>query len=169
MKELRATRVVHCSVEIARQPSVVWSWILNDIAAGQHYARLGYRIDPSSDPTSHLKTYRLHFKSADRVDDIMAAITELDDKAMRLSMFAQFFSPQARGLVAHVTYQAVARGNDSLLQMSCHATFDLDVDEHASAEEIARSAEAGRHCYERDTTEWFDEIKVRLESSEAAS
>ena len=163
--KLRATRVVHCGVEIARPASIVWKWILEGIAAGQHYARAGYRIDSLADPHPYFKAYRLHLESADLVDEIMAGITELDDKAMRLSMFAEFSSPQAKGLVAYVTYQAIPRDGSSLMQMDCHATFDLDLDEHASPEDIARSAEAGRGYYERDTTGWFGEVKTRLESS----
>jgi hypothetical protein len=162
---LRTTRVVHCEVEIARPASTVWKWILEDIAAGQHYARLGYRIDSLDDPHPYFKAYRLHFESVDLVDDIMAGITELDERAMRLSMFAEFASPQAKGLVAYVTYRAVPRESESVLQMDCHATFDLDVDEHALPEDIARRAEAGRSHYERDTKEWFAEVKARFEAN----
>ena len=166
MKKLRATRVVHCSIEIARPPSVVWNWIRNDIAEAQHYLRLGYRIDPLDDPSACCKAYRLRLDSIDLEDVIRAEITEFDDKAMRLSMFAEFSSPQAKGLVAYVTYQAVPSGTGSRLQMSCHAAFDLDVDPHASAEDVARSAEAGRRYYERDAAEWFVEVKARLERSD---
>ena len=161
----RTTRVVHCRTEIARPAAVVWSWILEDIAACQHYARLGYRIDPLDYSTLGVNAYRLHFAGADLIDDIAAGITELDQKAMRLSMFAEFSSPQANGLVAYVTYQAIPKDGGSVLQMDCHATFDLDVDPHASPQDIERSAEASRSYYERDTTEWFAEVKARLETN----
>jgi pimeloyl-ACP methyl ester carboxylesterase len=163
VSKLRATRVVHCSIEIARPASVVWKWIRNDIAEAQHYLRLGYRIDPLDDPAACVKAYRLRLESPGMNDEIRAEITELDEKVMRLSMFAEFSSPQAKGLVAYVTYQSAASGTGSLLKMDCHAAFDLDVDEHASADHIARNAEAGRQYYERDTSEWFAEVKSRLE------
>jgi len=163
--KLRATRVVHCGVEIARPATIVWKWILEDVAAGQHYARLGYRIEPLDDSSLYAKAYRLHFAGADLVDDIMAGITELDDKTMRLSMFAEFSSPQAKGLVAYVTYQAIPKDGGTLLQMDCHATFDVDVGPQASPEDIASSAEASRSYYERDTAEWFVEVKARLETN----
>jgi hypothetical protein len=166
MTKLRATRVVHCSIEIARPPAVIWKWIRNDIAEAQHYLRLGYRIDPLNDPTACSKAYRLRLESPDTTDDIRAEITEFDEAARRLSMFAEFSSPQAKGLVAYVTYQAVPRDPCTLLQMDCHAAFDFDVNEHASPEEIARSAEAGRQYYERDTAEWFAEVKTRLENAD---
>ena len=163
--KLRATRVVHCGVEIARPAPTVWKWILEDIAAGQQYARAGYRIDSLTDPHPYFKAYRLHLESADLVDEIMAGITELDDKAMRLSMFGEFSSPQAKGLVAYVTYQSIPEDGGCLLQMDCHATFDIDVAPQASSEEIASSAEASRSYYERDTAEWFVEVKARLEAN----
>ena len=163
MSKLRATRVVHCSIEIARPASVVWKWIRTDIAEAQHYLRLGYRIDPLDDPAACVKAYRLRLESPEMNDEIRAEVTELNEEAMRLSMFAEFSSAQAKGLVAYVTYQAVASGTGSLLKMDCHAAFDLDMDEHASREEIASSAETGRQYYERDTSEWFVDVKARLE------
>jgi hypothetical protein len=86
-----------------------------------------------------------------------------------MSLFTEFSSPQSKCLVAYMSYQAVPHARNTLFQLDGHLTFDLDVDEHASPEEISRSAEAGLQYYERDTREWFVEVKARLEGPEAVS
>jgi uncharacterized protein YndB with AHSA1/START domain len=167
MKTIRVTRAIHCSIEIAVPPAKVWEAVLDDVARAQYYVRAGYSVDPLPDAAPHLAGYRVRLETLDMVDDILGLMTEQDEQAMRLSVFGEYHSPQAKGLVAYATYQAEPRDGGTHYRIDGHATFDLPYDENAPPEVLAQSIAAERIAVEQGTEADFAELKARLEAAAA--
>jgi hypothetical protein len=161
---IRITIVNHVSIDIARPPAMLWQEILSGIAQGGQFAAVGCIVEPlTADPLAILGGCHIIMGSGDDADGATSYVTERDEQAMRLSVQAEFFGPNARGMVSHATYLAVTDGNSSRFCVDTHSTVDLPVGKAPSREEVAKAAAALRDEFQRGMQASLNATKARLE------
>lgn len=161
---IRITVVNHVSVDIARPPAQLWQEILSGIAAGGQFAAAGCTVKPiAADPVATLGGCQIIMASGSNADGATSYVTERDEEAMRLSVQAEFFGPNARGMVSYATYHAVTDGNSSRFCVDTHSTVDLPVGKAPSHDEVAKAAAALRDEFQRGMQASLNATKARLE------
>jgi hypothetical protein len=166
MRTLRITVVNHAQIEIACPPERVWRMISEDLGKGRGFASQGYRIDPLATPAPYLGAYRMFLETPDLVDNRFCGVTERDEAAMRMSLYAEFLSAVANKMVTYATYQAIPTEIGCLYRLDCHSTLDHAVEDDASRDEIARSVTALQAKFDQGLATGFVKHKALLEGVE---
>lgn len=164
---VRVTIVNHAGVDIARPAEVVWRDIVETYVAGGKFAVQGYAIEPlMDDPAALLGGYRMTLRGegGTLVDERVCRITERDDRAMRLSLCADYLAPQAMGLIVHASYQAVPTAVGSRYELHAYSTLNLARPAGDAKAELAQVV----GNFERQSAEHLDGflrgVKARLEA-----
>ena len=100
---LPVTLVHHVAVDIARPAELVWQAILEEYVEAKKFRELGYVIEPLDNPAAYLGGYRMRFEQDGAVVDSRdCLITERDEAAHRLSIFADYRTAP-NGMTVYVT------------------------------------------------------------------
>ena len=166
MKTLRITVVNHAQIEIACPPERVWRMITEDLGTGQGFASQGYRIEPLAAPVPYLGAYRMSLETPAFVDNRFCGVTERDDAAMRMSLYAEFLSAQANNMVTYATYQAIRTERGCLYRLDCHSTLDHAVNDGAPREDIATSVAALQAQFDQGLAAGFVKHKAKFEGTD---
>ncbi|AXB78838.1 hypothetical protein TQ38_019815 [Novosphingobium sp. P6W] len=164
----RVTVVNHCSIVIDRSPERTWAELEAEYGAGIGFARAGYKLEALNEPAFPLGGYRLWREQNGGIDERICRITEREASAMRISMRADYLSPDARNMTVFTTFQALRAGATAEFHLDCHSTFDLDVGANASRDDVARAVvQLGDH-FDRGIAQGVSRLKARIEAASAA-
>lgn len=133
------TIVNHVAADLAASPDAIWNLIVESFADGSKFGESGYEIGPTEDVV--LGGFRMkRVKDGAVVDDRIVHVTERDEAARRLSMFADYLS-EPGGLQVYVTYQAHAIPNGARYTLDCHSRMKIDGGADLAAAVAAKHAE----------------------------
>jgi hypothetical protein len=156
-EQVPATIVNHVAVDIAASPDAVWEVILYEYIEANKFRSSGYKIETIDDPAAALGGYRIKFEQDGKVlDDRICHITERDEAARRLSMFADYLSVPG-GLQVYATYHAREAAGGASYALDCHAR--MNVDAGADMAELTKQFDAG-------LVDYLNGIKSRLETAD---
>jgi hypothetical protein len=137
---VRVTAVNHATIDIACEPQRVWRDILETFLEGGQFVQQGYQMEPlTEDPAAFLGGYRIHLKGADAAitDDRIVHVTERDEHALRLSLFADYRLPPEMALVVHASYQAVPIHSGTRYELHAYSNFNLARPERGATPTLA--------------------------------
>lgn len=164
----RVTVVNHCSIVIDRSPESTWAALDEEYGAGKGFARAGYKLEPLNEPAFPLGGYRVWREQSEGIDERICGITEREASAMRISMRADYLSPDARNMTVFTTFRAARAGQTAEFHLDCHSTLDLDVGANPSREDVARAAAQLRDQFDRGIAEGMSRLKTRIEAASTA-
>jgi hypothetical protein len=166
---VEATAINHSSQEICVAPQKLWQLILDQYLNGGQFSNLGYEISSLEDDLAAFRGgYRMTFRDdkGTIVDDRMVYITERNDAARRLSIFAQYLSPSANGLEVHATYQAVPSECGALYNLSVHSQMNFPTSSEEGAKpSIQAAVEEMQNMWQKFLDERLLDYKKQLEAS----
>ena len=156
------TLVHHVAVEIAAPADAVWRVILDEYVEATKFRETGYAIEPIDDACAVLGGYRMRFeRDGAVVDDRICQITERDDAARRLSMFADYLSVPG-GMQVFATYHAQDVAGGCRYALDCHSRLGAEA-LAAGGGDIA-AAVAGAAAQARAALiGYLENIKARIE------
>ncbi len=161
----RVTSTHHVAVRFDCPISVIWDDILLGLGSGRQFEEQGYRMAPlGDDPRAYLGGYRMWREETDDPDERLVYISECDDIARRLSLCAYYLGAKARGTVVHATYSAARNNIGHWYQIDCHGTYDLEIDEHSSAADVAAIMIKSKEEMDRYLTASLEVRKQYLEA-----
>lgn len=155
---IRATVVNHNEIEIACPAATAWDWLLENIARARSYADRGYTNEPVDDRAAILSG-RLRLEQDGAVDEIVYALTERDEAAMRMSVRAEFLST---GWIAFASYQVIPTERGCRFRIDCHTMLDVPAAPKASHETVRESVTAMRDSF--DFGPLLETLKARFEA-----
>ena len=132
-----ATTVNHVTVGITAPPEKVWQAILDDYVRAEKFKVPGYAVEPVSDPGAVLGGYHIRLVKDGVIDDRVIHITERDDRACRLSLWAQYRDDPDGVTDVFATYHAQEAPSGTRYALDCHARLAIDIPEHASEDHVA--------------------------------
>lgn len=158
------TIVHHAAIDIAASADAAWQAILDDYVDARKFRETGYAIEPIDDPAAPLGGYRIRIEQDGVVvDERICHITERDDAARRLSMFADYLSIPG-GMQVYATYHAQDAEAGSRYALDCHSSLptslfvsDAETEIGAAVAGMTAQAEAGLIHY-------LEGVKTRLEA-----
>ncbi|MBL8269642.1 SRPBCC family protein [Steroidobacter sp.] len=163
---LPVTIVNHAAIDIAVPPDRVWRLILEHFVDAQRWRELGYCIEPLDDPAAVFGSYRMWLEQDDKVvDNRVCHITEIDDSARRLSLFADYLS-QPGGAQVYVTYQAQEIAGATRYTMDCHTRAGIDASAKLDKASVATAIAAIKSHSDTHLAGFLARIKTRLEGTE---
>jgi hypothetical protein len=122
--QIPTTIVNHVAVDIGCPPEAAWQAILDHYVDGRKFAEYGYDITPLEGLAAFRGGYRMRLEQDGKlVDDRICTITERDERARRLSFFADY---RTTGMTVAVTYQAQATDAGTRYAIDCHSTIGID-------------------------------------------
>lgn len=165
----RITVVNRAAIDIARPADVVWREILESYVDGRKFGSQGYVIEPlEDDPAAYLGGYRMTLRNAEgggALDDRVCRITERDEKAMRLSLCAEYFIPAEMKLVVNASYQAFPTAGGSRYELHSYSMLDVAVPAGASDPSVAQVADQFQSSAAGHLDAFLRSVKDRLESA----
>jgi len=141
-QSVRVTAVNHAAIDIACDPQRVWRDILEAVLEGGQFAQYGYRMEPlTEDPAAFLGGYRLVLEGKDGAiaDDRIVRVTERDEEAMRLSLFADYSLPAEAAVAVHATYQAVRIPSGTRYELHAYTNMNVARPDAVAATSIAET------------------------------
>ncbi|NIJ38164.1 hypothetical protein FHR22_002867 [Sphingopyxis panaciterrae] len=161
-QRVRVTIVNHAAIDIAASPAAVWQTILDEYIEAKKFRELGYAIEPLDDPAACLGGYRMRFEQDGAVvDERICHVTERDEAAHRLSMFADYL---AGGMIVYATYHADEAPGGTRYRLDCHSTLGIDQPAGAERSEIASAAGEMKAQFGTALTGYLESIKAKLET-----
>lgn len=155
-EQVPATIVNHVAVDIAASADAVWNVILDEYIEANKFRSSGYQIETIQDQAAALGGYRIVYEQDGKVlDERICHVTERDDSARRLSMFADYLSVPG-GLQVYATYQARQAPDGATYTLDCHAR--MNVDAGADIAELTMQFDGG-------LVDYLNSVKTRVESS----
>jgi len=156
------TIVNHVAIDIAASPDAVWRVILDEYVETKKFRELGYEITTIDDPGAPLGGYRMRLrKDGALADDRICHFSERDDRARRLSLYADYvFMP--RPMQVFATYHAQPAAGGTRYALDCHTRMSVDIP--AGADVTASIAEMKTH-FDTALVSYLQSIKTRLEAA----
>lgn len=162
---LPVTIVNHAAVEIAVPPDRVWRLIREHFVEAERWRELGYSIEQLDDPAAVFGSYRMWLQQDDKaVDNRVCHITELDDDARRLSLFADYLSLPG-GAQVYVTYQAQELADATRYTMDCHTRVGIDASTSTDKAAVAAAIDAIKSSSDTHLAGFLAQTKARLEGT----
>lgn len=162
---LPVTIVNHAAVDIAVSPARIWRLILDQFAEANRWRELGYSIEPIDDPAAVLGGYRMwREQDAKVVDDRICHITEIDESARRLSMFADYRS-EPGGALVYVTYHAQEIAGTARYTMDCHTRVGIETPASGDEAKVAATIDAIKTHSDKHLAGYLALTKARLEGA----
>lgn len=125
-ERITVTMVNHVAMEISASPDAVWQVILDDYVNATKFREIG-AVEPIDDPAALLGGYRTRIEhNGAIVDERIVHITERDEKARRVSAFADYLSVPG-GLQVYASYHAREAPGGTLYTIDCHSRPTIDV------------------------------------------
>lgn len=160
---LPVTIVNHAAVGIAVPPDRLWRLILDEFAEAKRWRELGYSVEPLDDPAAVLGGYRMWRQQNGKVvDSRICHITELDESARRLSLFADYLS-EPGGALVYVTYQAQELAGAARYTMDCHTRVGIETPAHGEKAAVAVAIDAIKAHSDTHLAGYLSQTKARLE------
>jgi len=117
------TIVNHVSVDISCPPGRVWDAILGDYLCARKFSEAGYAIERLDGPAYFRGGFRMRLECDGAVvDERICCVTELDETARRLSMYAEYLSAPNE-MKVHATYQAHRSGTGTRYSIDSYSSF----------------------------------------------
>lgn len=124
---------------------------------------MGYSIERSEDPAAVLGGYRMRLEQGGTVlDDRIVLITERDDGARRLSLFADYLSVPG-GMQVYATYHAQQSVNGTRYALDCHANRNVETAQGVTQDAIAAAIARMKLQSDADLLEYLQSMKSRIE------
>jgi len=161
-QSVRVTIVNHAAVDIAVAPAAVWQTILDEYIEAKKFREIGYAIEAIDDPAAHLGGYRMRFEQDGAViDERICHVTERDDAAHRLSMYADYL---AGGMIVYATYHAETVPGGTRYRLDCHSTLGIAQPAGAGRAEVAAAVGDMSAQFGAALTGYLESIKAKLEA-----
>lgn len=161
-QSIRVTIVNHAAVDVAAPPAAVWQTILDEYIAAKKFREIGYAIEPLDDPAAWLGGYHMRLEQDGAVvDERICHITERDETAHRLSMYADYL---AGGMIVYATYHADDAAGGTRYRLDCHSTLAIDRPAGAGRAEIAAAIGELAAQFDAALTGYLESIKAKLET-----
>lgn len=161
-QNIRVTIVNHAAVDIAAPPAAVWQTILDEYIEAKKFREIGYAIEPLDDPATCLGGYRMRLEQDGAViDERLCHVTERDEIAHRLSMFADYL---AGGMIVYATYHAEAAPGGTRYRLDCHSTLGIPQPAGAGRAEVAAAVAEMTAQFDAALTGYLESIKAKLET-----
>ena len=157
------TIVNHVSVDIEAAPGAVWQVILDEYVKAGKFREAGYKIEPLGENDSASGGYRMRLEeNGATVEERLIHITERDEIARRLSVFADYVVDPSGPMRVHATYHAQESGRGTRYVLDCHSDIAIEAsaDVVASVSEWTKQAEAG-------LLQYLGSVKARIEGTPA--
>lgn len=136
--KIRVTSTHRVAVRFECSIDTIWDDIVLGLGRGRRFEEQGYRVAPlDNDPRAYLGGYRMWREAADDPDERLTFISERDDAARRLSLCAYYLGAHTGGTVVNATYSAARNDEGNWYRIDCHAAQDLEIDEGATAADVA--------------------------------
>ncbi len=161
-RPVHATILNHVALDIAATPEALWNLILEDYVQARKFRESG-AITAFDDPAAPLGAYRLRFEHAGTVDERLVRITERDDAARRLGVFADYLTIPARGLQVWVTYHAQPTPTGARFAIDSHTQLHVDVPADGGAAETAAAIAAMKAAFDTGLNAHLEKTRERLE------
>ncbi|MFC9250433.1 SRPBCC family protein [Amycolatopsis thailandensis] len=146
MTGIPVTIVNHVAIDIEAAPDAVWRVILDEYVEASKFRKAGYSIEPLDGSESVFGGYRMRLEeNGTAVEERVVRITERDETAHRLSVFADYVVDPDGPMRVHATYHARESERGTQYTLDCHADIALDASANvaASVEEWTKQAEVG--------------------------
>lgn len=162
-KRLPVTTAHHVAMDFETSPDIIWAEIVAQYVEGSKFSVLG-KIEPLDDPAAPLGAYRVVIEGEDgAVDERIARVTERDEAARRLSIFADYLSP-AGGMQVFATYQAIAIPRGARFTLDCHARYEIEAPDKAARAEIAATIARNKVAADEGMLDFLRSLKAKLEA-----
>lgn len=152
----------HVASDIAASPDLVWQAIVSEYVEGEKFRNQG-TVTPLDDPAVPLGSYRLRIEVGEAVDERVVQITERDEAARRLSIFADYLSVPG-GMHVYASYRAHGDGDHARFSIDAHSRLAVEVPAKGSgalpAVLAAFKSQADEHL-----TAYAEQIRSRLEAT----
>lgn len=160
-QSIRVTIVNHMAIDIACPPAAVWRAITDEYIAAKKFREIGYTIEPFDDPGSFPGSYRMRFDANGTIDERICRVTEFDEGALRLSLWADYVS-DPKGMTVYATYQALPVAGGARYTLDCHSTLSLEFPTDGVAD-ISVTVAGLRSQYGAALDTYLVNVKAKLE------
>ncbi|TDV33821.1 polyketide cyclase/dehydrase/lipid transport protein [Paraburkholderia caballeronis] len=161
---VRVTIVNHVAVDIACPPGTVWRAITDEYIAAKKFREVGYAIELLNDPGSPLGGYHMRFEADGLLDERICRVTEYDEAARRLSLYADYVS-EPKGNVVYATYQALPIDGGARYTIDCHSTLNVVVPADAGSAGISAHIAELDAQYEAALVAYLSSVKAKLDGA----
>jgi hypothetical protein len=157
--------VNHLTMDIAVAPDKVWQTILGHFVATDNWVKAGYAVEPLDDPATPLGGYHMR-KEQDGaiVDERVVHITERDETARRLSLFADYRSAPD-GLQVLVTYHARETADGARYTIDCHTRMGIEKPAGGTRADFAAAIDALKTQFDEHLIGFLKRLKETLEAT----
>lgn len=158
-----ATMVNHVALDIAASPDAVWQEIVTLYVEAKKFREQGV-VTTIDEPAAPLGAYRMRIDhGGGAIDERLCRITERDEDARRLSIFADYLSVPG-GMQVYATYQAVDRGDGrAAFAIDCHSRISLPMPPEGPAGLPAALA-SGKAQADQYLVAFLESVKAGLEA-----
>lgn len=165
-QNLMATIVNHVAVLIAAPVEAVWQTILEEYVEARKFREIGYAIVPLDDPAAVLGGYRMRLEEhGAAVDERICQITEYDEGARRLSLFADYLSMPG-GMLVYASYHAQETAGGARYAIDCHARISIEAPAGDTRADIAATISAMQAQFNAALSGYLESVKVKLEATD---
>ncbi|MDT9598758.1 SRPBCC family protein [Sphingosinicella rhizophila] len=162
-RAITATIVNHVAIDIDAPAEAVWDVIIEQFVDAKGFRSIGTVTD-LDDLSAPLGGYHIRLDLADDgPDERVARITERNDAARRLSLFADYLSVPG-GMCVYATYHAQEVPGGARFALDCHTSVQLDLPADASRADVAATIEERTASYDEALAERLEKMKARLET-----
>ncbi|MDT9599929.1 SRPBCC family protein [Sphingosinicella rhizophila] len=137
-QKLIVTMVNHVAVDMAAAPDAVWKLILEEYVEAKKFQEGGYSIESIDDPAAIHGGYIMRlWKDGIKLDERICHITERDEAARRLSLYADYVAIPG-GMQVYATYHArESAGGGTRYALDCHSRIGIEVPADATRSDVA--------------------------------
>lgn len=131
---IRVTLFNHVTEEFKVSPDYLWQTILDDFLEGAIFASGGYVVTPlTEDPAAYLGGFRmvLYGENDEVLDERVAYITEKNDEARRLRIYAHYLTDKKANMEVFAIYQAAP--TETGVEYILDATSQMNIQEPDSS------------------------------------
>lgn len=160
---IKVTIVNHVGVDIACEPAAVWQAILEEYIEARKFKEIGYQLEPLDDPAAFRGGYRMRFEQDGQiVDDRICHVTEFDETARRLSLWADYLTVPG-GMNVFATYEAAQTPTGARFTIDCHTRMNVTPAEGA---DVKSAVDALMPQFDGALINYLESVKARLERGE---
>ena len=160
---LVVTIVNHVAVDIAAPRDTVWKVILDEYVEAKKFREGGYSIEPLDDLAAAFGGYRMRlWKDGLMVDERVCHITERDENAHRLSLFADYLSVPT-GMQVFATYHAQEAPGGTRYALDCHARMGIPAPAGGTKKDVAAMLTQMEKQFDAALLDYLGGVKKKIE------
>ena len=162
--QLKVTMINHVGVDIAASPDAVWQAILEEYIEMKKFREVA-RIESIDDPAAALGGYHMLVeKDGVVVDERIIHITERDEAARRLSLYADYLKIPG-GMQVYATYHAQTAPGGARFQIDCHSRVPIEAPVGGARADVAAALAGTAVEADKHLAAYLDSVKARLEAA----